>query len=158
LDQAAGRKANVSPPAAKANTKTSLRRDEKQGRAFEGGGAVRVVSEGNYLVMRLHPTRDAQQIHRLLAAPNAEPLRTHSGRLVGIRLLSFGDDRGHSGERHGRSTVTTERVLNDDGILVGGDRTLKHKAENVNHSSPPPVWAADAPRGGPVRAPLAAKR
>jgi hypothetical protein len=146
------------PPAAQPETKTSLRRDEKRGRAFEGGGAVRVVSEGNYLVMRLHPTCDAQQIDRLLAAPNAEPLRTHSGRLVGIRLLSFGDERGHSGEGHGSSIITTQRLQNDNGILIGGHRTLKHKAENANHGSPPPTWVADTTRGCPVQAPLAAKR
>jgi len=142
---------------ARQNVTTSLRRDEKQGRAFEGGGAVRVVSDNDFLVTRLDLTRDSQQIIRLLAAPNAVEVRTNGGRLVGIRLLSGGDDRGHSGERHGSSTVSTERVRNDDGVLVGCDRTLKHKAENVNHATPPPAWSADVSRSGPVRPPLGAK-
>jgi hypothetical protein len=119
---------------------------------------VRVFSEGGFLVARLNPSRDAERIRRLLVAPNAVPVRTHGGKLVGIRLLSFGDERGHSDERHGTSIITTERVVNDLGVYVGSDLNLKHKAENVSHAAPPPAWAADVSRGGPVRAPLAAKR
>jgi hypothetical protein len=78
-------------------------------------------------VQRLDPSRDAEAIRRLLTAPNAVPVRKHDGDLVGIRLLSMGDDRGHSGERHGRSTVTTERVRNDNGVYIGWDRNVKHK-------------------------------
>jgi hypothetical protein len=115
---------------------------------------VRVFSEGGYFVARLNLTRDAERIRRLLAAPNAVPVRTHGGKLVGIKLLSLGDERGHSGERHGTSIITTERVVNDLGVYVGGDQNLKHKLENVNHASPPPAWAADASRSGPVRVPL----
>ncbi len=46
---------------------------------------------------------------------------------MGIRLLSFGDDRGHSGEQHGCSTVTTERGRDDSGQFVGSKKNLKHK-------------------------------
>ena len=140
------------------HSETSIRRDEKPGRAFEGGGAVRVFSEGGYFVARLNLPRDAEHISRLLAAPNAVPVRKHGGKLVGIRLLSFGDDRGHSCEQHGTSIITTERVVNDLGVYVGSDRNLKHKAENVNHATAPPAWAAEVSRGGPVRVLLAAKR
>src|SRR5450631_1217559 len=112
---------------------TSIRLDEKQGRAFDGAGSVRVFSGDDYLIARLNASRDAGQIHRLLAASNAVPVRKHGGRLVGIKLLSFGSDWGQCGEQHGRSTVTTERVRNDAGSLIGGSRNLKHKAENVNH-------------------------
>jgi hypothetical protein len=117
-----------SPPAARPNSKTSLRRDgEKQGRAFDAGRPVRVFNEFDFLVARLHPSHDAAQILRLLAAPNAVPVQKHGGTLVAIRLQSFGDDRGHAGEHHGRSTVTTERVRNDDGQYVGTHKNVKHK-------------------------------
>ena len=109
-------------------TQRSLRRDpNKQGRAFEEGGAVRVFNEDGFLVEVLHPPGDAGRISRLLAAPNAVPVRKHGGVLVGIRLQSGGDDRGHAGERHGHSTVTTERVLNEEGQYIGTDKNLKHK-------------------------------
>ena len=142
------------PPTARSSSKTSLRRDEKQARAFERSGAVRVFSEHGFLVARLHLSRDAERLRKLLAAPNAEPVRSHGGKLVGIRLLSAGDDRGHSGERHGSSIITTERVVNDFGVYVGSDRNLKHKAENVSHLHPATRPAARVPRG-PVRPPLA---
>src|SRR5213078_4200403 len=96
------------PPASRRNTKPSLRRDEKQGRAFEGGGTVRVVGENGFFIKRLNSSLDAEHIRRLIAAPNAVPVRTHGGKLVGIRRLSVGDDRGHPGEQHGSSTLTTE--------------------------------------------------
>jgi hypothetical protein len=115
------------PPAAKRNTQTTFREAEQQTRAFEGGRVVRVVGETGNFIQRLDPARDADAIRRLLAAPNAVPVRKHGGELVGIRLLSLGDDRGCAGERHGRSTVTTERVRNDHGVYIGGDRNLKHK-------------------------------
>jgi hypothetical protein len=120
------------PPAARRNAQTPFREAEKQARAFESGGAVRVFGENGYFIMRLNSSRDAEKIRRLLAAPNSEPVRSHGGKLVGIRLLSFGNDSGHSGERHGSSIVTTERVVNDLGVYVGSDRNLKHKAENVD--------------------------
>jgi hypothetical protein len=145
------------PPAERPDTQPSIRLDEKQGRAFDGTGTVRVFSEGNYLVAKLHASRDAEQIRQLLAAPNAVPVRKHGGRLVGIRLLSFGNDWGQSGERYGRSTVTTERVRNDAGILVGSSVNLKHKAENVTHASPPPAWAAETSLRRPVHAPTPSK-
>ena len=138
------------PPAPRAAAKPSIRWDEKQGREFDGGGSVRVFSEEGYFITRLNPVRDLAQIKRLLAAPNAVPVRKYGGELVAIRLQSVGDDRGQSGERHGRSTVTTERVRSDDGLLVGTLRTLKHKRENANHSGASPAWTADVFHG-PVR-------
>jgi hypothetical protein len=121
------------PPAARQNAQTTFREVEKQARVFEGGRGVRVFGEDGYFIKRLDPSRHAEDIRRILAAPNAVPVRTHAGELVGIRLLSLGDDRGHAGERHGRSTVTTERVRNDRGIYIGGNRNLKHKAANADH-------------------------
>ena len=88
---------------------------------------MRVFGVSGNFIQRLDPSRDADAIRRLLTASNAVPVRKHSGELVGIRLLSLGDDRGHAVERHGRSTVTTERVRNDHGIYVGWDRNVKHK-------------------------------
>ncbi len=102
---------------------------------------MRVVGQNGYFIKRLELSRDAEQIRRLLDAPNAAPVRTHGGKLVGIRLHSFGDDRGHTGERHGRSTITTERVVNDLGVYIGSDLNLKHKAENVNPGTPPAASA-----------------
>ena len=122
------------PPAAGRNPQTTFREAETQTRAFEGGRVVRVFGETGNFIQRLDPARDADAIRRLLAAPNAVPVRRHAGELVGIRLLSCGDDRGHAGERHGRSTVTTERVRNDRGVYIGGDRNLKHKSENPDRA------------------------
>lgn len=124
------------PPASRRNAQTTFREVEKQARAFDGGGAVRVFGENGYFIMRLNSSRDGEKIRRLLAAPNAEPVRTHGGKLVVIRLLSVGDDRGHRGERHGSSIITTERVVNDLGVYVGSHLNLKHKAENVRHARP----------------------
>ena len=115
------------PPAARRNAQTTFREVEKQTRAFDRGRTVRVFGDSGNLIQRLDPSRDADAIRRLLTAPNAVPVRKHGGDLVGIRLLTLGDDRGHSGERHGRSTVTTERVRNDHGIYIGGNRNVKHK-------------------------------
>jgi hypothetical protein len=145
------------PPAERPDSHPSIRQDEKHGRVFDGTGTVRIFSDGDYLITKLNSLRDAEQIRGLLAAPNAVPVRKHCGKLVGIRLLSYGDDRRQSGERHGRSTVTTERVRNDTGRLIGGDCNLKHKAENVNHALRPPAWVAASPVTGPVHPPLAVK-
>ena len=115
------------PPAVRRIPQTTFREVEKQTRAFDRGRVVRVFGEAGNLIQRLDSSRDADTIRRLMAAPNAVPVRKHGGELVGIRLLSLGDDRGHSGERHGRSTVTTERVRNDHGIYIGWSRNVKHK-------------------------------
>jgi hypothetical protein len=90
---------------------------------------------------------ESERFKTLLKAPNIDVVRAHSGKIVAVRLLSFDDQRGHSGERHGRSTVTTERVRNDDGILVGGDCNLKHKAENVTRVEPRLGWEFKGNRG-----------
>jgi hypothetical protein len=120
---------------------------------FDGAGTVRVFDEYDYLVVKLNASRDAEQIRRLLKAPNAEAVRKHGGKLVGIRLLSFGNDSGDPGERHGRSTVTTERIRNDAGGLIGSKHNLKHKAENVEHALPLLAWAAETSLRGQLHAP-----
>ena len=84
---------------------------------------MRVVGEDGVLIDVCPPDR----LGRYLAAPNAEVKRRADGSIKLIRLRSMGDDRGHLGENHGRSTVTTERVRNDWGKLVGSDLNLKHK-------------------------------
>lgn len=117
------------PPADGRNAQATFREVEKQARAFDGGRVVRVLGEEGNFIQRLDSLRDTAAIGRMLKAPNAEPVRNHSGALVGIRLLSLGDERGRAGERHGRSTVTTERVRNDDGIYIGWNRHLQHKSK-----------------------------
>jgi hypothetical protein len=81
------------------------------------------VGENDVLVEVCSP-EDAK---RYLGAPNAEVKRRADGSIRLVRLRSVGDDRGHLGESHGRSTVTTERVRNDGGALVGSIFNLKHK-------------------------------
>jgi hypothetical protein len=117
------------PPVSAAASRPSIRQDAKPGREFEGGRTVRVFSEDGFLVARLHSLRDAEQIRRLLAAPNAVPVRKQGGSLVGIKLQSIGDDRGQSGEQHGRSTVTTQRIRNKERQFVGTHTNLEHKQE-----------------------------
>jgi hypothetical protein len=96
---------------------------DKQPRAFGGGRGVRVVGEDDVLITVCPP----EAVERYLRAPNAELKRRADGSIKFIRLRSVGDDRGHLGENHGRSTVTTERVRDDSGKLVGSDLNLKHK-------------------------------
>jgi hypothetical protein len=88
-----------------------------------GGRGVRVVGEDDVLITVCTP----EAVEHYLSAPNAEVKRRKDGSIKFIRLRSVGDDRGHLGENHGRSTVTTERVRNDSGQLVGSDRNVKHK-------------------------------
>jgi hypothetical protein len=85
---------------------------------------VRVVGEEGNLLGACTP----EEAQRYLTAPNAEVKRRQDGSIRWIRLRSLADDRGHSGENHGRSTVTTERVRNDSGVLIGSDINVKHKA------------------------------
>jgi hypothetical protein len=102
-----------------------------EARAFYGRRALRVFGEAGNFLRHLDPSRDTAEIRRLLAAPNAERLCKHGGELVGIRLLSVGDDRGQA-ESHGKSTITTERGRNDRGVYIGADWNLKHK-ENLSN-------------------------
>ena len=104
--------------------KVSRGSHEKQPRALSEERRVRVVGEDDILIEVCTPER----LNRYLAAPNAEVKRRADGSIRLVRLRSHGDHRGYLGEGHGRSTVTTERVRNDFGALVGGDRNLKHKA------------------------------
>jgi hypothetical protein len=96
---------------------------DKQPRAVEARRGVRVVSEDEVLIDVCTPAC----LQRYLSAPNAEVKRRRDGSIRLIRLRSAGDDRGHLGENHGRSTITTERVRNDWGGLVGSNVNLKHK-------------------------------
>jgi hypothetical protein len=93
-----------------------------------------VVGE-NGIVVDVCTTMD--QLGRYLAAPNAEVKRRKDGSIRLVRLRSAGDDRGHGGEHHGRSTVTTQRVRNDWGQLVGSDLNLKHKETCDTWGIPP---------------------
>jgi hypothetical protein len=112
------------PPAARLVPDTVSRGShEKQPRAFGGGRGVRVVGEDDVLITVCPP----EAVECYLRAPNAEVKRRADGSIKFIRLRSVGDDRGHLGENHGRSTVTTERVRDDSGKLVGSDLNLKHK-------------------------------
>lgn len=112
------------PPAARPHRDTVSRGSrEKQPRAFEAGRRVRVVGEDDLLLEVCAPER----LGRYLTAVNAEVKRRQDGSIRLVRLRSEGDDRGHLGESHGRSTVTTERVRNDWGVLVGSNLNLKHK-------------------------------
>jgi hypothetical protein len=105
---------------------------EKQPREFGGAGRVPVVGDGDVLVEVCTPDRLA----RYLAAPNAEVKRRKDGSIRLVRLLPVADDRGHRGERHGRSTITTERVRNDWGALIGSNFNLKHKWTSTAWGAP----------------------
>jgi hypothetical protein len=96
---------------------------QKQPRAFDGNRRVPVLGENDILV----DLCTADRLGAYLAAPNVEVKRRTDGSIKLVRLRSVGDDRGHQGESHGRSTITTERVRNDWGALVGSDVNLKHK-------------------------------
>ena len=107
-----------------AESSTGLPRfPQKQPRAFDDGRRVPILGENDVLVDVCTPDR----LDGYLAAPNAEVKRRADGSIRLVRLRSVGDDRGHQGECHGRSTITTERVRTDWGILVGSNINLKHK-------------------------------
>ncbi len=105
---------------------------EQQPRAFDEGKRVRVLGEDDMLLDVCAP----DQLGRYLTAPNVEVKRRKDGSIRLIRLLSMGDDRGHLGENHGRSTVTTERVRNDWGAPVGSDLNLQHKTTSTSWGAP----------------------
>lgn len=81
------------------------------------------------LVVAIH---EPSEIAKHLSAPNAEAVRNYHGQLCAIRLASFGNDRGHSGECHGNSIVTTERCKNVRGEYIGTLNTLKHKMDRTD--------------------------
>jgi hypothetical protein len=123
----------TAPPAARPVPDTVSRGSrEKQPRAFEAGRRVRVVGEDDLLLEVCAPER----LGRYLTAANAEVKRRQDGSIRLVRLRSAGDDRGHLGEDHGRSTITTERVRNDWGRLVGSDLNLKYKETCKTWGSP----------------------
>jgi hypothetical protein len=96
---------------------------DKQPRAFGEGRGVPVVGEDDLLIDVCTPDR----LKRYLTASNAEVKRRSDGSVRVVRLRADGDDRGHLGECHGRSTVTTQRVRNEWGRLVGSNVNLEHK-------------------------------
>ena len=130
------------PPGPKQTSETVSRgsRDKKP-RAFDKGRRVRVIGENDVLV----DTCSQEGAKRYLSAPNAEVKKSADGFIKYIRLLSNGDDRGHAGECHGRSTVTTERVRNDWGDLIGGNTNRQHKRNSS-------AWGAPAVRITPQNA------
>ena len=112
------------PPAERPDHDTVSRGSrEKQPRAFGGSRRVPVVNESGMLI----DVCLAEGLARYLDSPNAEVRRKADGSIRVIVLRSVGDDRGHLGESHGRSTVTTQRVRNDANMLVGSDLNLEHK-------------------------------
>jgi len=113
------------PPAQPPSDTVSRGSRKQQPRAFDGGNRVRVVGDDDILLDVCAP----DQLGRYLTAPNAEVKRRKDGSVRLIRLLSMGDDRGHLGENHGRSTVTTERVRKESG-------------------APPPKSPTGSPSGG----------
>jgi hypothetical protein len=113
------------PPAKRLAPDTVFRGSrDKQPRAFGGGGRVPVLGENDVVV---DVCTSLDQLRRYLAAPNVEVKRRANGSIRLVRLRHAGDDRGHLGENHGRSTVTTERVRNESGELLGTDLNRKHK-------------------------------
>jgi hypothetical protein len=134
----------TAPPALGRDTEAVSRGSrQKQPRAFDKARRVPVVGENSVLIDVCTPDR----LENYLAAPNAEVNRRADGSIKWIRLRSVGDDRSHSGERHGRSNVTTERVRNDWGDLVGGEFNLRHKATGTGwRASTVPVQSQTAHR------------
>jgi hypothetical protein len=103
---------------------TPLRDGEKQSRAADRNRSVRVIDAVGRLVRVI---REPEAIAKHLSAPNAQPIRSHGGRLCGIQLSSLADDRGAPGERHGSSLIPTERCKNDWGDYIGPPIRVKHK-------------------------------
>jgi len=132
------------PPGVKPNPDTVSRGSrQKQPRAFDGSRRVRVIGENDVLIEVCTP----DCLGRYLAAPNVEVKRKTDGSIKLVRLRSGGDDRGHQGESHGRSTVTTERVRNDWGDLLGGDANLKHKSSCTTWGAPAvPIQSKNTPK------------
>jgi hypothetical protein len=121
------------PPRTQPTTETVfLGSRDKQPRAFDRGRRVRVIGENDVLI-DVCTQEDAQ---RYLSAQNAEVKTSADGSIKYIRLQSRGDDRKHAGERHGRSTVTTERVRSDWDDLVGGNTNLQHKRTCTSWGAP----------------------
>jgi hypothetical protein len=91
------------PSAARPISETTDWGVEKQAQASEAARRVRVIGLND----RLIDICSGDRLRRYLRAPNKEIIRSHQGRIVAIKLLSAGDDRGHSGEQHGNSIRTT---------------------------------------------------
>jgi hypothetical protein len=115
----------LSPSAAQAAAETTFREAEKQTRAFEVARRVRVVNENGKL---LHIcTGDSADLQRHLRASNTELIRSHGGKVVGLRLVSS----SFTGDR----TQTDERDVLSPGVLATQTtRTLQHgRRETTEH-------------------------
>jgi hypothetical protein len=111
---------------------------DKQPRAFGGGRGVRIVGSDDGLI---EVCTSEKRLKSYKDAPNAEVKYRTDGSIRLIRLLGYGDDRGHLGEKHGRSTVTTQRERDDWGGLIGSEANRKHK--HTCYSWPPPKVSTD---------------
>lgn len=131
------------PPAARRPPDTASRGSrEQQPRALGGGRGVRVIGEDDLLIDVCAP----ELLGRYLSAPNAEVKKRADGSIKCIRLRSFGDDRRHLGENWGQSTVTTERIRNDSGMLIASDLHLQHKATSSDWRTPAVKIRREIPR------------
>lgn len=92
-------------------TETTIREVENKAREFEFAKRVRVINEESQIV----EICGADGLRRYLEAPNVEFVRAHGRKIVAIKLLSKGDDRGHLGERHGSSLFTTHKIVQTPG-------------------------------------------
>ena len=84
----------TAPPVVRRIPQTTFREVEKQTRAFDRGRVVRVFGDAGTFIQRLDPLRDVGAIRRLLAAPNAVPVRKHGGELVWIAHVARRNARG----------------------------------------------------------------
>jgi hypothetical protein len=121
------------PPALRPHHDTVSRGSrEKQPRAFDGARRVPIVGENGVLV----EICSADNVSRYLNAPNAEVKRRADGSIRFIQLQPMGDDRGHLGECHGQSNVTTERVRTELGAPIGSEFNLQHKKTSITWGAP----------------------
>ena len=96
---------------------------------------MRILGEDDVLLAVCPP----DQVDRYLRATNAEVKRRADGSIRTIRLRSVGDDRSHLGEGRGRSTITTERVRNEAGFLIGPSFHVQHKTICASWRMPPKI-------------------
>jgi hypothetical protein len=114
------------PPATKPESKTTIREVAKQTRAFAVAGRVRVINHEGAVIDICAPDR----LQRYLDAPNVELIHAHGGKLVAIKLLSVGDDRGHLGEGQ-RSSARSLRAC----IFAQADFTITTTGNLHEHIS-----------------------
>ena len=84
-------------------TRTTSWGVEKQARERIVARSVRILGLDN----RLIEVCPRNRIERYLNVSNVQIITAHGGKIVGIRLLSIGDDTGHLGELHESAIPTT---------------------------------------------------